>query len=402
MKELRIGFIGCGPRGCTLVHTCRPMQGIRVVALCDRFAARIEQAASLMAPGREVQRYTDHRCMLREAPIDAVYVIVAPEDCPDLVVECLEAGKHVISDVPMSFTMEGVWKIILAAERTGMKYMLGESTRYWPFINEWKRLHDEGTLGKIVSAEGQYLHGMGNDRYYQHPETGARISLEEAKRLPGALKSRAWNMKHPILYLPHELSPLLRVLDDRVTSVVCMGTGRPSYVHPFFPNPDIEVALMKTAKDTVMRLSAGFTVHQPRKEITMYHWYALMGTRGSVETHRTDHDKMKLVLTEGEKAVSREVWYDFDRQNTSQEILQSGHSGLDYFAVRYFADAVINDTTPEMDVYTAAESAAPAILAAESAERGGMLLEVPDFRPGPMRETGRLPSDKNHHETSRR
>lgn len=391
MKDVRFGFIGCGPRACTLVKTFQPIRGVRIAALCDKFAARIDEAASFLMPGVSVQRYTDHRRMLREAAIDAVYVIVEPENCPDLVVESLNAGKHVISDVPMAFTLEGIWKIVLAAERTGLKYMLGESTRYWPFIEQWKRLREDGTLGRIVHAEGQYLHGMTRDRYYQHPETNARITIEEGQCLPGALKSRLWNMPHPILYLPHELSPLLRVLDDRVTSLVCMGTQGPSYVHPFFPNPDIEVALMKTAKDTLLRLSAGFTVHQPRKEITMHHWYSMMGTKGSVETHRTDHDKMKLNLVENDKAVAREVWYDFDRVNTPQEILQSGHSGLDYFAVRYFADAVLNDTPPAMDVYAAAESAAPAILAAESAACGGEKREVPDFRPGAHRAAGQMP-----------
>jgi predicted dehydrogenase len=392
MSGLRIGLLGCGPRGCTLVHTIGPIKGVDITALCDRFETRIGEAASLLDDDSSCKRYTDHRQMLREAPIDAVYVVVEPENCSDLVVECLEAAKHVISDVPMSFTMEGIWNIIAAVERTGMKYMLGESTRYWPFINEWKRMVEDGLLGKIINVEGQYLHGMTLNRYYQHPETGARITLEEAAQLPNPLKSRTWNQPHPILYLPHELSPLLRAMDDRVTSVVCMGTSGPSYVHDFFPNPDIETALMKTQKGSLMRLSAGFTAHQPRKEITMYHWYSMMGTKGSVETHRTDHDKMKLVLVEDDKAVSREVWYDFDRQNTAAEILNSGHSGLDYYAVRYFADAVLGDSTPKMDVYRAAESAAPAILAAQSAEQNSQLLEIPDFRPGPHRPAGQLPA----------
>jgi predicted dehydrogenase len=391
MNTLRIGLIGCGPRGCTLVNTCRPIGDVRINALCDKFAARIDEAASFMPEGQTPARYTDHHEMLRDADIDAVYVVVEPENCPDLVVDALEAGKHVISDVPMSFTLEGIWKIVLAVERTGRKYMLGESTRYWPFIDQWKKFVDDGTLGDVICAEGQYLHGMGRDRYYQHPDTGARISLEEAAALPNPKKARTWNMSHPILYLPHEISPLLRVIDDRVTSVVCMGTNGPSRVHPFFPHPDIEMALMKTSRDILLRMSAGFTAHQPRKEITMYHWYSVMGSKGSVETHRTDHDKMKLVLVEGDKAVAREVWYDFDRENTADEILASGHGGLDYFAVRYFADAVLHDQPPAMDVYASADSAAPAILAAESAARGGVQLDVPDFRPGPHRKAGAMP-----------
>ena len=46
----------------------------------------------------------------------------------------------------------------------------------------------------------------------------------------------------------------------------------------------------------------------------------------------------------------------------------------------HFIDAIINDKTPAVDVYTAVETAAPAIMAAESARKGGALLEVPDFR----------------------
>ena len=46
----------------------------------------------------------------------------------------------------------------------------------------------------------------------------------------------------------------------------------------------------------------------------------------------------------------------------------------------YFVEAIRQDKTPPMDVYRAVETAAPAILAVESAKKGGVMLEVPDFR----------------------
>jgi predicted dehydrogenase len=390
MTPLRIGILGCGPRATTLAQTIDPIPGVRVVALCDRFEARIGEVAALVTHGRPA-RFTDHRRMLAEAEIDAVYVVVEPENIPNLVIESLEAGKHVISEVPMAYSIEEIWRIVLAVEKSGLVYAMGESTRYWPFINEWKRLREDGTLGEIVYAEGQYMHGMNDDRYYQDPKTGARITIEAAAKCPDALKSRAWRLTHPILYLPHELSPLLRVLDDRITEIVCMGNRGPSKRHPFFPNPDIETALMRTEKDTVLRLSAGFTVHQARRKLTMYHWYNVVGTKGSVETHRSDHDKMKLLIPETDGVSPREVWYDFDPKTTPPEALKSGHYGLDYWAVTKFADAVVSGTQPDMDVYRAAESAAPAIVAAQSAEEGSACLRVPDFRPGKRRKTGERP-----------
>ena len=398
MKKLRIGFIGCSTRTKSLMKTCVTVKGVRITALCDKFASLVKERVDQLEDP-DVKTYTDHEQMLAEAPIDAVYVVVEPENCPDLVVASLEAGKHVLSEVPMAFDLEAVWRIVLAAERTGMKYMLGEQTRYMPHFAKWKELVDDGSLGKIVYAEGQYLHGMPGSRYYLDPATGAQLSLEEAAAHPNPLKSRFWHMPHPILYLPHELSPLLRVLGDRVASVTCMGTNKnQSYVHDFFPRPDFETALMHTAGDTVMRLSAEFTIHQIHRNITGNHWYSLVGTKGSVETHRTNQDKMKLFIPgDDEKKEPEEAWWEYDKTNTPKEILESGHSGGDYWPIRHFIDAVMDDKDPAMDVYAAAESAAPAIVAAGSAELDGTRLVVPDFRPGSARKAGQDPPEDMKH-----
>jgi predicted dehydrogenase len=273
--------------------------------------------------------------------------------------------------------------------------MLNEGVRYRPFIEQWKALREDGTLGKIVYAEGQYFHGMTDVRFYVDPVTGAQLSLEEARRHPNPKKSRVWNTPHPILYLPHELSPLLRVLDDRVTAVSCMGTNpRQSYAREFLDRPDLETALMHTAGDTILRLSCCFTIMQPRKPITSRHWYSVMGSKGSVETQRTHHDQMKLLLAgdDGHNELAEEAWWDYDPAKTPAEALASGHEGADYWPIRYFLDAVLQDTTPELDIYKAAETAAPAIIAARSAELDGVRLEVPDFRPGLSRAVGQAPA----------
>ena len=54
--------------------------------------------------------------------------------------------------------------------------------------------------------------------------------------------------------------------------------------------------------------------------------------------------------------------------------------GADYYPMVHFMDAILNDKTPLMDVYLAVETAAPAIAAAESANKGGIQIEIPDFR----------------------
>ena len=66
--------------------------------------------------------------------------------------------------------------------------------------------------------------------------------------------------------------------------------------------------------------------------------------------------------------------------NATEETARSGHGGADFQAVDNFIKTVRTGVPSEMDVYRAVETAAPAILAAESARQGGVMLEAPDFR----------------------
>ena len=222
-----------------------------------------------------------------------------------------------------------------------------------------------------------------------------QLTWEQARTAPRKVKTRLWNLTHPILYGPHELSPLLKIIDDRVTSVSCFATGTPSKRYrevPFpgmdveFPVPDLEVALMQTTRGTVMRFAAGFQV--PLSET---HWHHLLGTKGEVETRRGagepgySYTYPEPVLLDGPYRVPRtavpwfhpgvspppEILAEFDAGLTP-EARQTGHGGADAYPLFDFARC--------------------RVLAARSAEQGGARLEVPDFRPGPQRTLARMPA----------
>lgn len=56
---------------------------------------------------------------------------------------------------------------------------------------------------------------------------------------------------------------------------------------------------------------------------------------------------------------------------------KSGHGGADFKPVDAFIQAIFNDHQLPMDVYRSLEMTLPAIIAAESGRRGGILLDVP-------------------------
>ena len=141
---------------------------------------------------------------------------------------------------------------------------------------------------------------------------------------------------------------------------------------------DIETAIMYNSNDILFNVRAGFTTPHPHQNETYAHWYNIRGNRASAEWCRSEIDDSKFWTPE--KGWEAHPEWKCENEEDEEFIRNSEHGGADGYPIKYFVESILHDKTPPMDVYKAVETAAPAILAAKSAEMGGVLLEVPDFR----------------------
>ena len=88
-----------------------------------------------------------------------------------------------------------------------------------------------------------------------------------------------------------------------------------------------------------------------------------------------------------------EVDWRFERTDAAPEARASGHGDADYYVHAAFRDAVRDGKALEFDVYRAIETAAPAILAADSIDCGARPMKVPEFRPTDARPSGFMPGE---------
>ncbi|WP_161606177.1 Gfo/Idh/MocA family protein [Microlunatus speluncae] len=371
--EIPIAVVGLGPRALgTWIPSLLRIPGYRVVSVCDRIGPLVDRAvAAIPYP---VRTATDYAEVLADPGVEAVALVVRSPEQGAMAAAALEAGKHVHAEVPAAHTIEDCWRIVRAAAASDRVYALAEQTRYWGFVEEWRKLVAAGELGHPTLCEGQYFHHLPGDKLVD-PATGEFYGPDNAP--PQAVPT--WQQRMPpIHYLPHELSPMLKVLDDRVTEVVAMSTRPTSYAHPTLDQPDMQVALMKTEKDTILRMAASFAQPHPHGE---WHWYHLSGTGGRLEWRRAAQDQPKLWLSSDPDAGLRDMDWGYERADAPNEAVGSGHGDADYYVHASFRDAVRGVSDPELSVYQAMETAAPAILAAESIKLGGQPQLVPDFRP---------------------
>lgn len=392
---IRLGVIGLGRRAIyNVIDSVTRYDEYNLTAVCDILPDLVSKVTADLATKNNltVRGYTDWQKMLATEELDAVAVQVDPNIQIDICCEALRAGLHVMTEVPLSYKLDDCWKIVTAVEQSNKLFLLMEQVRYAGYIRAWRKIIQSGIIGKPIFAEGEYFHHL--PWMFYRDSRGTNYSPDEARRANRPDIQPTWRYTEPpIGYLPHELSPLLYALDDRVVRVSGMGNRKQSYAFDNLNYPDTQAALMHTQNDVIMRLAVGFsTTGMSRGLPLVYHWQHVKGTEGVIEMPRGPEDSFKLWVENWHVKEPIRIPWSLDRNDAPPEVAQSGHGGLDYYTFAHFADAILYNEPLEFDVYRAVETAAPAIIAAQSIDQGEIAIDVPDFRLGPHRKRGQRPA----------
>ena len=358
--KYRIGLVGAR-RGSSLVSPFMLYPETEITALCDldeKTLADAGEAFNVPAKGR----FTDFQRFLA-SPVDVVVVATPMPYHVEQVIQAMEAGKHVLSEVTAADRLEDCERLVQAVKRTGMTYMMGENMCYYHFFRQWKDWIDQGRLGDIFYAEAEYVHEI-QDLIW-NKETG----------------ETHWRVgRPPIHYCTHSLGPILMLTGDRIVKAMGAdaGFGTMPNLGPGCVN--MEVALFKTQRGALIKLlRSQVAFHEPGM-----HYYSIYGTKGFIENSRGGgwrDEKGKLFVT-GEMA-REEGWQEIDCPHSDPsappEALKGGHGTAEYFMIRDFIDALDRKARPPIDVIRAMDFTVPGLCAQKSVEQGSTWVDVPLF-----------------------
>lgn len=147
---LRVAVLGLGNIGKTHTKWYSQNGDVTLVALCDMLAERVD----LVAKQYGVTAYHDLAAMLRSEQLDAVSVCTAgPENgghhyAPTM--QCLDAGKHVLVEKPISNDIEQARAMVAHAKERGLLLGVNLNHRFTPAADRAKRLQEEGALGEVL------------------------------------------------------------------------------------------------------------------------------------------------------------------------------------------------------------------------------------------------------------
>lgn len=386
---ISLGLVGLGSFGSAFAELFKSHPLVDRVALCDRERERVDAFAgkpSFQDKFRESDAY-DSLDEICKAELDALVIITQPWLHAAQALQAMESGKHVYSAVPVAWSPDGDeildWcdRLVEACRRTGLRYMLGETTYYRPQAMYCRRRAAEGAFGDFVYAEGEYFHDVDDPGCSLREVQHARMSSAAGREWADASRkyAEAGLVPGPMHYPTHSTSGPISVMRAHMTKVCAWAyhnrTGDPH----FGPEPSNETALFRMSNGATARICEYREIGLSGRET-----FRVYGTKGSFEGDSWCDKRGAAPLTPADMRdpLPPEVEAAF-RADAGGSDFYGGHGGSHAYLVHEFVDAVANDRMPAINAWEAVRYMAAGAMAHKSAMKGGEVLGVPDWGDAP-------------------
>jgi len=341
-RKIRVGLVGYGVCQFGAAFGFQDHPNVEVVAVSDLIP---ERCAELAKACRCKKSYPSLEELVKDQTIEAVFIAT---DAPSHARHCLEVlkhGKHVATAVPAVFgSLEDAEKVFQAVKKSGLKYMMFETSCFHEDLYAMRQIYNAGGWGKLVYSEGEYYHYMEQpiDSY-----KGWRIGLP------------------PQWYPTHSNAYYIGVTAGRFTEVSCMGI--PSLVQHLQPsnnrykNPfGTEIALFRTSEGGMARMAVSWDTPGFGGEMGRI--------RGQKGTYYGKYEGLTQSLP------------NLVRPPLPPGVDRGGHGGSHGYLMNEFVTAILQNRKPLVDVAMALNLTVSGIVAHRSALKGGKLLKIPQYR----------------------
>jgi len=148
-QRLGVGIIGAGGIARTHAQAYSTIPSTALIAVADI----VDEKARDLAQKFGVKAwYADYKEMLRQRGLQIVSICTPPWLHKQMVLEAIEAGKHVVCEKPMALSLKEADEMVEAAKRAGLKLAVDFQNRYLPQHQKAKELLDGGLIGRLFQV----------------------------------------------------------------------------------------------------------------------------------------------------------------------------------------------------------------------------------------------------------
>ncbi len=148
---IRWGFIGCGQATeLKMLPAFTELADAEVVAVMSRNGLR---ARAFAERHKIAHWYADAQNLVNDPAVDAVYIATPPSTHAIFAIMALKAGKAVYVEKPLATSYADCLRINHISAEVRRPCFVAYYRRYLPYFDRVRQLLEEGTIGKVLSAQ---------------------------------------------------------------------------------------------------------------------------------------------------------------------------------------------------------------------------------------------------------
>jgi predicted dehydrogenase len=145
--------IGTGFMGRVHLEALRRVENVDVVEI----AATSAEKAKAAAAGYNVLNATgDWQDVIKDPSIDALHITTPNVSHFPIAKAALEAGKHVLCEKPLAMSVAEAQELTDLAAKKKLRAGLCHNLRYYPMVQQMRRMREAGEFGDILVVQGTY------------------------------------------------------------------------------------------------------------------------------------------------------------------------------------------------------------------------------------------------------
>ncbi|MFQ6028173.1 MAG: Gfo/Idh/MocA family protein [Dehalococcoidia bacterium] len=201
--------------------------------------------------------YSSLESLLRDSRVDAVFISSPNNLHASQSIQAAQAGKHVMSEKPMTTTLADAVAMVRACRDQGVKLGVGFELRHNQAHIMAHDLVAQGTLGRVTLAQGQWGFGVRGEAG-PPPRTGLRQWWDDPEAMGGASTMMGTGV--------HVVDLLRFILGQEVAEVAAIRAGQTE------ERPMEQIATMSLRFDggTIGTVTCGRLLPDSRNDFAVY------------------------------------------------------------------------------------------------------------------------------------
>ena len=289
-RKLGIGLIGTGFMGKAHALAYGAVRGVfgdiaplRLELLCDETPEKAGRMAEQFGFARATD---DWRALVTDPAVDVVSITTPNHLHHEMALAAIAAGKHVYCEKPLALTVAQAEEMAEAADKAGVKTIVGYNYIRNPVFTHAQALIAEGAIGDIVHFRGWF-----DEDYQADPDlewtwraTHARAGLGALGDLGCHLVSMAYGLAGPVKSLIADMQTIHK------TRVTGDGTSRAAV-----ENEDTATALVRFSNGAHGSLSTSRSAWGRKNRLA----WEVHGTKGMICFDQERMNELRLYRNEG-------------------------------------------------------------------------------------------------------